>query len=128
MSFSKALLRWEQVHSTSTSSSTFFPVTMWSPASSVKEVRAGFEIALPENDITVAPAYQVANVENTVVASGLIGTYQSTSGVHYPSSWQDISTATDGAQLVRFGWQTLNTSTATRNRVRVGGFVQTKDS
>ena len=93
-----------------------------------RSVRAGYEIALLEADLTLCPGYQTANVENDVLSEGAIGTYQSTNGVHYPTEWQDMSAATQGKQMIRFGWLTVNTSSATRNRARVAGFIQTTDS
>ena len=128
MSFRKTSMPWTQVFSVSTTSALFHPATMWTAASEVKQARAGIEIALLEADLTLCPGYQTANTENNVLTEGAIGTYQSTNGVHYPTEWEDLSAAMQGKQMIRFGWLTVNTSSATRNRARVAGFIQTSDS
>ena len=128
MSFRKISIPWSQVFSVSTTATLFHPATMWTAASEVKQARAGIEIALFEADLTLCPGYQTANVENDVLGEAAIGTYQSPNGVHYPTEWQDMSAATQGKQMIRFGWLTVNTSSATRNRARVAGFIQTSDS
>ena len=101
------LLPWTTVFSIDDDPAVFLPATPWMDAADVGAVRfSKLEVAGRIGNILVAGGWQTADVENSVAASGEVGIYQNGDGVRYPTDngLEDISTATTGRQLIRFGY------------------------
>lgn len=119
-------LSWTTLYATSSSTPVFVPCTPWISASSIKDVRAVTEIRHKVGDILITPALQYANVENTVVGTTTTDTQRSADGFYY-GTFDDKSATLEGAQLVRFGFDVINSATSTRNLARVAGRVELRD-
>jgi len=106
-------------------SATFSPVTGWMSAAQISQLRAIWELVSLTSDIEVAPAYQVANVEDSPGTSAIItGSYGTTTGMKYPSTWKDVSSALDSQQLIRLGWLHKLGSAGSLAVAWVGGKVE----
>ena len=119
-------LEWTTVYSRS-ETATFAPGSRWYRASDVAKVRVPFEMRDSDTDIEVSAAYQLANVENSPDSPALaIGSYATSDGNIYPTSFADINSATEAKQLIRFGWLCRNTngSGTTLSLARVTGVVE----
>ncbi|GEM_PF-1510134 len=100
-------MNWSQLITKSTTD-VFQPVTGWMSAKNIAAARVTWEIASIEGDgtTTVTPAYQTANFPDSPDAPAAIdtGDGQTTKDVFYPSTYQDLKTALEDAQIVRFGF------------------------
>ncbi|MDP2308585.1 MAG: hypothetical protein Q8P18_21370 [Pseudomonadota bacterium] len=95
------------------------PVTGWMWASDFMMVRGTLEIVCRLNNIEVALGYQTADVENSPDTAVAFGGYKTSNGVHYPAGWEDISSVTQGKQLIRMVLFAKNASGSTVNMARV---------
>ena len=115
---------WTTLFSTlSTGDGTFVPTTGWMTAAEAAKVRATWEVSTESaaNCVT-RPGYQTANVENSADTPAVLGTDTQTSvGVKYGTALTDISSATAGKALVRFGIYVKLASGSALACVRVAG-------
>lgn len=100
----------------------FIPATAWLSVTSVKRIRATFELIAAQANLSVIFAYQTANVENSPDTAVEVGTALTADGMSY-GTITDISAAISNRQLIRFGWNVQNTAGATLVVGRCGGAV-----
>ncbi len=101
-------LSWGSVHLfRNEANAKFVPRTAWIDASDVKWVRAMYEVAAMQADAKRRFAYQVANSETEVEPAVAIGNAPTADGFHRGVR-TDISAATTGKQLIRFGYLAYN--------------------
>jgi hypothetical protein len=116
-------LPWTDVHAfTQVGAKKFLPATPWMPAEMAKRARGTFELIASQPNLSVTFAYQTAQVENSPDVAQDAGAAQQSDGMAY-GAMTDISAATNGKQLVRFGFHCYNTNAAVLVTGRAGGFV-----
>jgi len=115
-------MAWSQLITMSTTDA-FQPATGWMSAKNIAAARVQFEIASIEGDgtTTVTAGYQPANFADSPDAPVALGDAQTTKDVFYPSTYTDLKTALEDAQIVRFGFS-IKSSTGT-GFARAGGSV-----
>jgi hypothetical protein len=101
----------------------FLPATGWMQAADVAKIRTSFELRGVTGTINVLVGYHTANVENSPDAATNTGTFQTSGGVYFGSSFTDVSAAMQAKQLVRFGFVVKLTSGSTLSVARAGGSV-----
>ena len=101
----------------------FIPATGWMDSSDVAKVRTNFEARGFTGLMNVLVGYQTANVENAPDAHVTTGSFQTTAGVYFGSSFADAASNTQAKRMVRFGWVVKLTSGSTLATVRVAGSV-----
>jgi len=117
-------LSWSTVSADSTTNS-FLPFTGWMSNAGMSKVRSAFEIIGTIGDITVSPAYQIADhPDSPGVAVALLTTFDAGDDVYYPGSWKDVTGDVDDTMLIRFGFIVKNTSTSNVTTARVSGTMQ----
>lgn len=104
----------------------FVPTTGYLNGATVRLVRGTFEVVSAQTNLSVAFAYQTANVDGTVDPPVAVGTALTADGVHY-GTVTDISTDTAPKQFVRFGFLCQNTNANTLIVGRAGGSVDYDD-
>jgi hypothetical protein len=114
---------WTAIYAFNTSGTkAFIPATPWIPAEGVKRARGTFELISGQANLRVTFAYQTANVENSADAAAEQGSVMTADGMSY-GTLTDVSSATNGKHLIRFGYSTYNSSAAVLVCGRAGGFV-----
>ena len=103
----------------------FHPATGWLNAAEVKFIKAVWELISPMTNLSVEFGYQTANVENSPDAAISLGSAQTAAGLSY-GTITDISAATAGKRLVRFGFLGTNSAAASLVMGRCGGYVEYK--
>ena len=121
--FTTISLPWTVVFANSTSARAH-PASGWMSASLFSKVKGDFEICERISDLEISLGYQTANVENSPDSAASIGSYQTSNGVYYGSTWTDISTYTDAKAIFRFVWMTKNTAGSSLTLARVGGSIK----
>lgn len=104
----------------------FIPTTGYYSGASVRLARGTFELISAQANLSVAFAYQTANVDGTVDAAVAIGTALTADGMSY-GTVTDISANTASKQFVRFGFLCQNTQAASLVLGRAGGSVEFDD-
>ena len=89
----------------------FFPSGAWRASSGFTGARATLEVAaMVGTPIEVVAAFEVCNTPDSPGADTAIGSYLTSVDVQYPSSWDDITSAVQGTQLLRPGFLVKRTS------------------
>lgn len=96
-------LGWTQL-ATGSGNDEFQPVTGWMSARNIGSARVSWEIASIEGTTTVTPGYQSANSADSPEAPASLGDGETTKDVFYPAAYQDLKSALQDAQIVRFGF------------------------
>ena len=111
-----------------TTAEVFFPVTGWMLAGGITKARASFEVrGFKAADTSVAPAYQLSDVENSLSTTDELATFVTSNGNTYPTAFNtQIGTDAVTKQNIRFGWTTKNNTTAGASTVvvRVMGRIE----
>ena len=107
-----------------TTTGVFMPVTTFMEAPSIDRVRGTFELRALLGDLTAALAYQTCNTDSSLDSAVALGSWATAEGFTYPTAVTDISSATDGKQLIRFGWLVKNTSTSNQTMATVAGTIE----
>jgi hypothetical protein len=107
----------------------FIASTPFLDAAPVKRVRRVADIQGIEANFEVAFAYQTADTASSPNQATAVGAYLTANGMAFPTSFVDISSATGGAQLVRFGWIVRKTASSgtTPATAWVGGTIEYQD-
>ena len=127
----RVVMEWSTVYAnTQSPTKMFIPATGWIEASSVKYVRAVWEIISAMTNASVEFAYQTCNVENApdtpAVPVGSAMTSASSPPVSFGTK-TDVSGTTGSKNLVRLGFLVTNTAAATLVLARCGGYVEIDD-
>lgn len=121
---------------TGSTSAIFVPATAWSLSADIVLARvAEFEIAAVQGLATCAPAYQVANAEDSPGAIEVIdpnNTYRGSVDVYYASDFRNIrvdaTAPLKSNQLVRFGWLVKLSSGSTLGFVVARAVIETTEN
>lgn len=119
-------LPWTTVYAATTGNpKKFFVGTGWMKASQFDKIRVTFEtLAFQGTLLSIQPAYQVANVQNSVLGGGTLATAATTETVVFPSGWDSIGSTTEDDQIVRFGWEVTLTAAGSLALGMVGGTLE----
>lgn len=119
-------LPWTTVNCCSTAA-VFIPATQWVDPANFAKAKATFEVQAICGNLTILPAYQVADVQ-TVPGPGVplstSPTFIDTSGVEFPDAWLLFGPSVQTKQSIRFGWLVKNSTGAALSAARVGGQIQ----
>jgi hypothetical protein len=93
------------ISSTTNGSPNFIPLTQWVRASEVLKARATLEMRGQANSCQISGAYQTSDDQITVgTPTALVASnFLTADGIQFPSTFPDISTATNAKGWVRFG-------------------------
>ena len=119
---------WTTLYADHVTTIIFVPVTGWLPASDLKEARLVFDLHALMGNFKCRPAFQTANsTDETPTPSTTtvnLGTYTSTAKVDFPVDWKVLTSAIEGQQLIRFGFECLITEAGSPAMASVSGQVQ----
>jgi hypothetical protein len=105
-------------------SSVFLPVTGWYSTNGMSKIRFVTEVRSNGPFMTLKPAYQTANVENSPDTPAIgLGSSIVADGVTY-GSLTSVTSDTESKQMVRFGWLVALSEGSTLSMTRVGGMVE----
>lgn len=117
-------LLWTTLYGDATAS--FLPCTPWMRTTDVKNARFTFEVRGLKAGLKVTAKFQTANVENSPTTSTVLLSAEKTADGYYYGDWEDLTSALDGVQLIRFGLETITTSGT--GFARASGRIEVRDS
>ena len=106
---------------TNVTSDAFYPATGWMPAAGVEEVRASIEVVERTNNLSVRCGYQVADVVDSASPGKALGSAVTDNGVSFGTSFTNVTSDTQGKQLIRFGYLFANATSTSQSTGRVAG-------
>ena len=113
-------LPWATVITKSTTAA-FYPATGWMPAGGVEKIRASIEVAERTNELSVRCGFQVADVIDQAGSGQALGSAFEEDGVDFGTSFTDVTSNTQGKQLIRFGYYFANSTGSNQSTGRVAG-------
>ena len=125
MDFRTTYAHWMTVI-TDSGSAVFVPATPWMSALGVVDVRASVEMRNEIGLMSITPACQVADTPDAPGTTTAVGSAVTNAGFTWPTGWTAVSTETDGAQLIRFGWNILRVSGADPVSAAVAGTFEVR--
>lgn len=106
-------LTWMNVWADESANPSFIPAGPWIPTANAQYCRVMWEIHNIQSPLEVAPAWQVANTEDSPGGVDQVVTPKTSVDVYYPDDWKNMLTATQSTKdnvLFRWGWWVKRTS------------------
>jgi hypothetical protein len=123
----RVLLPWTTLYADTTGGTyKFFAVTAYMTVAQFRRIRGVIETMTLMTNFSVTLGYQLANVETSPQTAVPVGSAITTNTVSF-GTLADISADIDDYQLIRFGFLTQNTQSATLIFGRAGGYVEYTD-